>query len=299
MTRACLVLAVTAAFFALQSAHADEPQDRSGLIIGVKGDVSVVRGQVEKPAVQGSILELGDTLIVKIGAWCEGFNTLGEHFELTGPAQLATTKSVINELEGGIIGWISRQLTQWCGQSRYQALATRSVRDWDEPMESPLPLFPAPDGRVRFSESRFVWRSLPEADAYLVALALADGDEIRQRIRGHKLLKRDLEAGMEYVWKVDSEIGDGVVGSQWRQFRVLTREEEAMLDQAVANVNDLAAGVLLLSSGLHEEAILRLDAAYMSNETRSSALLWRAQAFAEVGLFQHAYADLLEAQSQR
>jgi hypothetical protein len=75
----------------------------------------------------------------------------------------------------------------------------------------------------------------------------------------------------------------------------MTPEEETRLDQAIDALGDLEAGVLLLSSGLHEEAIYRFDAAVASPEQTRSARLWRARAFADIGLYKQAYEDMIEA----
>jgi hypothetical protein len=56
--------------------------------------------------------------------------------------------------------------------------------------------------------------------------------------------------------------------------------------------------VLLLSAGLHEEAIYRFDAAVADVSQERSARLWRAQAMAEVGLYRVAYQDVLETRKE-
>ena len=79
--------------------------------------------------------------------------------------------------------------------------------------------------------------------------------------------------------------------ASWSTFRVLKADEERELDRAIEGLDDLRAGVLLLSSGLHEEAILRFDAA-MSEVPSAAARQWRARAFSDLGLYKQACEDL-------
>jgi hypothetical protein len=104
----------------------------------------------------------------------------------------------------------------------------------------------------------------------------------------------ELEPGTKYLWKVSTQKGGMMLRSKWRFFTVMTGEEEKLLDAALADMSHLEAGLLLLSSGLYQEAIYRLDAAAADGEDKQSALFWRARAFKAIGLHENAYYDLYE-----
>jgi hypothetical protein len=80
---------------------------------------------------------------------------------------------------------------------------------------------------------------------------------------------------------------------------VLTEEEERGLDVALEEMGDVEAGVLLLITGLHGEAIQRFDRVVSSGSDIGSALRWRAQAFASIGMYQEACEDLIRAREGR
>jgi hypothetical protein len=172
------------------------------------------------------------------------------------------------------------------------------MRDWEVETLTPAPLIPAPGGQVRPGEAVFCWGSVPGIDSYVVTCVSEDGDETSRVIRSHRLVMRDLAPGHEYVWKVQPAV-DGWTGqSKWRGFRVMLPDEEESLNGALLSMDDLEAGVLLLSAGLHEEAIYRLDAAVVSGAQMQSARRWRAQTMAEVGLYRDAYEDLVRSWSE-
>jgi len=112
-------------------------------------------------------------------------------------------------------------------------------------------------------------------------------------VRDHGVALSDLEPGAEYVWKVQPSVEGWNGETRWRAFTVMSPDEEAELNEAIAAMGDLQAGVLLLTAGLHDEAIYKFDAAVASNEQASSARLWRAQALAEIGLYREAYQDVV------
>jgi hypothetical protein len=267
-----------------------------GLIVSVIGDVDVHRGDEAKSATEGYVLREGDLLVVKPGSTCTGFSPAGESFDLKGPAELefAGAGSVVEEVSS----WVRLQLAEWIGESRRQPLTTRNVRDWTIPTEAPAQIIPAPEGRVRPGKSRFFWTTLTGVERYVVTLAPAQGDEQERVARDHSIVVQDLAPGEEYVWKVQPEAEEWEGETRWRGFTVLTAEEEAQLEAALDDLDDLEAGVLLLSAGLHEEAIYRFDAALAAPELARSARLWRAQALADVGLYRQAYEDLVGARGQ-
>ncbi|MBD3348051.1 MAG: hypothetical protein GF400_02500 [Candidatus Eisenbacteria bacterium] len=264
-----------------------------GLIVSVSGDVVVRRGDVEDAAHEGYVLKEGDTIVARGGAVCSGFTPVGKAFDLRGPAemQFAAEGGVVE----GLTSWVRGQLADWIGESRRQPLRTRTVRDWELPTEAPAQIIPAPDGRVRPDEARLVWSEVPGVDSYVLVVAPATGDEMERVVRENGALLDELAPGEEYVWKVRPRASGWEGGTGWRSFVVMTPEEEEGLEQAIRELGDLEAGVLLLSAGLHEEAIYRFDAAVASPELARSARMWRARAFADVGLYKQAYEDLIEA----
>ena len=267
-----------------------------GVIVSVTGQVDVKRGEEAKPAAEGYVLREGDLIVVKPGGKCTGFSPAGESFDLKGPAELEFAGS--GSVAKGVSSWVRLQLAEWIGESRRQPLTTRNVRDWGIPTDAPEQIIPAPEGAVRPERARFFWTTLSGVDRYLVTIAPADGDEMERVARDHGLVIEDLAPGEEYVWKVEPEAEGWQGETKWRSFKVLTGEEETQLDQALDDLDDLEAGVLLLSAGLHEEAIYRFDAALASPELARSARLWRAQALADVGLYRQAYEDLVGARGQ-
>lgn len=267
-----------------------------GLIVSVTGEVQVRRAEASASASEGYVLREGDMIVVKAGARCSGFTPVGESFDLKGPAELefAGSGGVVEEVSS----WVRLQLAEWIGESRRQPLTTRNIRDWTIPTEAPEQIIPAPEGRVRPEKSRFFWTTLSGVDRYAVTLAPATGDEQTRVARDHSIVLTDLAPGEQYVWKVHPEAEGWEGETRWRGFTVLTEEEEAQLDAALEDLDDLEAGVLLLSAGLHEEAIYRFDAASASPGLARSARLWRAQALADIGLYRQAYEDLVEARGR-
>lgn len=267
-----------------------------GVVVSVSGQVDVHRGEESRSATEGFVLREGDTLVVKSGASCTGFSPAGEPFDLVGPAELEFADG--GNVAEGVSSWVRLQLAEWIGESRRQPLTTRNVRDWAVPTEAPSQIIPAPEGRVRPGKSRFFWTTLNGVERYVVTLAPAEGDEELRIARDHSIVVEDLTPGEEYVWKVQPDEEDWEGETRWRAFTVLTPEEEAQLGAALDDLDDLEAGVLLLSAGLHEEAIYRFDAALADPELARSARLWRAQALADLGLYRQAYEDLVGARGQ-
>ncbi len=296
------VVAVLVALFVLAplSAGNAEQSDSSGsgtgVIVAVTGDVTVHSGGASRLAAEGLVLEAGDTLVIQVGGTCTGFTPYGESFSLEGPSELRLAPSRDGSVVGHVSSWVKSQLTQWIGARHRQPLVTRSLlRHWDQEVNVPQPLVPAPDGRVRGSGSEFRWAAVPGVDAFTILLVSETDEETERLVRGQSLTLDDLTPGQEYVWKVKAQAGEWAAESSWRSFRVMTADEEESLEVALEDLGDLEAGVLLLSSGLHEEAVARFDIAVSAAVDGRSARLWRARAMADVGLYKDAYEDLMAA----
>jgi len=265
-----------------------------GLVVSVEGSVSVANGGKVREAVEGLVLEPGDTVIVKIGATCSGFGLDGESFDIKGPAELVMIKPEPEGTVDKVRAFIARQLSQWSGASRGRSLVARGVRDWELVSAVPAPVLPANDGAVRGGDIRFVWSTVQGVDRYVLTIAPENGEEDRQTIRGHMFIRDDLAPGTHYVWKVRTQDPASQAVSQWHSFYVMTADEEKQVDESLAGLADLEAGVLLLSLGLTGEAINRFDAAVAADPGSRSALRWRAEALADVGLYKDAYTDLVK-----
>lgn len=298
--RLAALLAVLAAFLIWSEALAQESSTEApapvcaGVVVSVQGDVVVERKDEQTPVAEGLVLQEGDVVLAQEGARCTGFTPSGEPFDLPGPGELRLTVALGEGVLDRVSVWVRRQLTQWIGESRRQPIVTRALmRDWDVETLTPAPLVPAYGGQVRPGEADFYWGLVPGIDSYIVSFVSEDGDETERVVRSNHLTVDDLHPGTEYVWKVQPAIEGWTGQSKWRGFRVMLPEEEADLDGALASMGNLEAGVLLLSAGLHEEAIYRLDAAVAMRDQEASACRWRAQTMAEIGLYQDAYEDLV------
>ena len=294
-----VVLVMLLSLGLLSPGHAEQMDasvSGTGVIVAVTGDVTVHSDSLSRRAAEGLFLAAGDTLVVQTGGTCTGFTPDGEPFSLEGPSELRFAISP----EGGVIGhvssWVRSQLTQWIGARHKEPLVTRSlIRRWDQEVNVPVPLIPAPDGRVRASGSGFRWASVSGVDALTIVLVSETDEETERLVRGQSLRLDDLAPGQEYVWKVKVQAGEWAAESSWRGFRVMAADEEENLETALEGLGDLEAGALLLSSGLHEEAVARFDMAVSASEDGRSARLWRARALADIGLYKDAYEDLMAA----
>ena len=296
------IVAVMVALFVfapLSAGSAEQPdssESGTGVIVAVTGDVTLHSDSLSQRAAEGLALEAGDTLVIQVGGTCTGFTPDGEAFSLEGPSELRLAISPDGGVVGRVSSWVKSQLTQWIGAGHRQPLVTRSLlRHWDQEVSVPQPLIPAPEGRVRGSGSEFRWAAVSGVDAFTIMLVSETDEETERRVRGQSLTLDDLAPEQEYVWKVKAQAGEWAAASSWRSFSVMTAEEEESLKAALEGLGDLPAGVLLLSSGLHEEAIARFDAAVSAGADGRSARLWRARALAEVGLYKDAYEDHMAA----
>lgn len=264
-----------------------------GVVISVTGDVVVERSGVRTSVLEGFVLMWGDTIALQDGAQCTGFTPQGESFTLAGPAEMRLPGLSDDGVVNDIATWVRRQLSDWIGEGRRRPLTTRSAREWAVAKDTPALVIPAPGGSVRAGRSGLYWTTVPGVDTYRVTIAPDVGEELTRVVRGNTMALEELARGAEYVWKVGADLKDWSGQSGWRTFRVLRAEEESELDKALNDLDDLEAGVLLLSIGLHDEAIYRLDAAVGTGNCERSARLWRAQALAECGLYREAYEDLI------
>ena len=297
-----MVVAVLVALFILaplSAGNAEQPGSSAsgtGVIVAVTGGVTVHSGGMSRLATEGLVLEAGDTLVIQVGGTCTGFTPYGESFALEGPSELRLAASPDDGVVGQVSSWVKSQLTQWIGARHRQPLVTRSLlRHWDHEVDVPQPLIPAPDGRVRGSGSEFRWAAVSGVDAFTVLLVSETDEETERLVRGQSLTLDDLAPGQEYVWKVKAQAGEWAAESSWRSFRVMAADEEESLEAALKGLGDLEAGVLLISSGLHEEAVARFDVAVSAGADGRSARLWRARAMADVGLYKDAYEDIMAA----
>jgi len=282
---------------AAQSGSGDTASVCTGVVVSVQGDVVVERAGEETPVSEGLVLKDGDVVLAHDGGRCTGFTPAGEPFDLPGPGELRLAGAAGEGVFDRVSIWVRRQLTQWIGESRRQPIVTRTLmRDWDVETMTPAPLIPASGGQVRPGEAVFYWGCVPGIDSYVVTFVSEDGEEAERVVRSYRIAMDDLVPGAEYVWKVRPAIEGWTGQAKWRGFRVMLPEEERGLDGALVSMSDLEAGVLLLSAGLHEEAIYRLDAAVTSQPQGASARRWRAQTMAEIGLYQDAYEDLVLSQ---
>jgi hypothetical protein len=298
LTAAVVSLALLAGLGVTAAAQTEEESPTTGIIVSVDGEAVVEREGLSEPVVEGYVLEHGDVIVVRAGGRCTGFTPAGEPFQLDGPAELRLPDASEHGLIDQVSRWIREQLTQWIGQTRRRPLVTRTLlRDWDVAIDTPTQLIPAPNGRVRASEAEFYWATVPGIDSYLLTVVRADGDESSRLVRDHGVMLSDLEPGSEYVWKIQPAVEGWHGETRWRTFTVMTPAAEAELDEAIAGLGGLEAGVLLLTAGLHDEAIYRFDAAVAGNGDQArSARLWRARALADIGLYREAYKDVIQNQ---
>jgi hypothetical protein len=294
---AALLMCMPAVGFA-QDAAGSSGSSSTGVVVFASGEGTVHRPGGDRPVVEGLGLVEGDTLLLAPESKASGFDPSGERFELQGPAQMVFASPPAQGTLSSVSSWVRGQLREWMGEGRQQALTMRSGRSWEITDPVPSQILPAVKGRVRPARSRFVWSSVSGIDRYEVTFAPAKGEEVSRSVRGSDTVIEDLVPGSEYVWKVSPAVENWQGQSSWRSFTVMSREEEQKLDQALRGLDDLDAGVLLLSAGLHAEAVERLDVAARSADRARSARLWRARALAEMGLYKEACADLMEAWQQ-
>jgi hypothetical protein len=278
------------------SLAADAPESvpvHKGVVVSVVGDAVVERAGELHPIAEGFVLLEGDVAVLPRGTTCTVFTPSGTILGLEGPSEHLFPALSEQDLLDKVAEWIREQLASWVRKGRMRSLAVRAdPRDWEIKSDTPRQLLPAPDGRVRRSDAEFVWGAIHGIGTYVVTLASGSSDEEDLTVRGSSLKVDYLAEGEEYIWDVRPAVSEWTSERTWRAFRVMTAEDEELLDQALSDVDDLKSGVVLLLAGLHGEAIERLDAAMRRAPSVRAARMWRARALAEVGLHQEACEDL-------
>lgn len=289
--RLCSAFLISCLFCALAVANPTAPPDAggAGCIVAVQGEALVVRGGLRLPASEGFALLDGDTLMVPAGASCRGFAPGGDHFRFDGPARVALALQ-----EHGFEGfraWLARGIAQWTGKSRRQALTTRGARAWDTDAEPCRPVFPVPGGVVRVASARLCWTTIPGIDRYHLVISTVDGAESSREVVGNSTEVEGLVPGKRYLWQVSPVLENWPSSTRWSTFRVLEQSAESNLDAAVASLPPLEGAVALLATGLHAEAIDRLDEARELEPHNRSALVWRAEILTAMGRLEDAVGD--------
>jgi hypothetical protein len=291
LDRRIAALAALLVSLCVSDGAAADRQAGMGVVVSATGQVTLRHGRPPQPASEGAALRSGDTLLVAPGGSCRGFDPAGKPFTLDGPAEAVFSARAEGGALGSIGAWVSRQVADWVGTGRDQPLLTRSIRSWDLPCPAPQPFLPANGGRARTGKVRLRWGGVAGIQRYEVVIAPSTGAESTRTATQADLTLDDLKPGDEYVWKIRPVLEGWPGSSSWSTFKILSEEEEGELDRALQGLGDLEAGVLLLTSGLHEEAVLRFDAAISGKDARA-AHLWRARALYEIGLYKQACEDL-------
>jgi hypothetical protein len=268
------------------------PAGHQGIVAAVEGDVSIHRADGRSVAKIQSAVQIGDTIVAKLGSYCSGITPNGNHFELKGPGRIVFTKPKDESLIDKIKEYILLQISQLTGQRRSVAAISRGAIDFDYAGEPSAPIMPADGGRVRASSQSFFWKTVHGIDDYVVTIETADGDATTYTVRGHSMTRDDLEPGQKYFWKVIPTVKDLRASARLHPFTVMQHDEEKMLDASLEDLPDLECGVLLLSAGLHGEAILRFKSVISSGTNVRSATQWKSRAMADMGLYQEAYETL-------
>ncbi len=266
---------------------------------GHQGIVASVDGEVFIHGIDGryvaeiqSAVRTGDTIVAKIGSYCSGITPNGSHFELKGPGRIVFTKPTEKSSIDKVKEFILLQISQLTGKRRRLAAISRGTIDFDYAGEPSAPIVPADGGRVRASSQSFFWRTIRGIDSYVVTIETTDGDAITYTVRGHSMTRDDLEPGKEYCWRVVPAVKELRASASLHSFTVMQPDEEKMLDASLAELPDLEGGVLLLSAGLHGEAILRFNSVINNGTNARSAIQWKSRAMAAMGLYQEAYENL-------
>jgi len=289
-------LALTLSILCLSAAAAEAPDTCPvcrGIVVSVAGEVTADREGERRSVTVGFVLLEGDAILLKTGARCTILAASGNVLRMDGPSEHRLVGPSEEELENPVAAWISRQIADWAGRLGERMFITRApLGDWRIEVDVPPQLVPAAGGSARRSGVELVWGTIPGIGTYLVTLTSESGGAVSREVRGHRLEVDDLIEGEQYVWDVEPSVNGWSADRAPRSFRVMTSEDEQLLDLALDGMDDLEAGVLLLAAGRHEEAIPRFDSAARSDENGRSARLWRAAALSEVGLYAEAYEEL-------
>jgi hypothetical protein len=289
-------LTTLAAIFILTAGAAcAAPADSLAFIVAIEGNGTVQRGQGPELLSVGSTLAFGDTLVIGPASTCRIQFLDGRTLDLTGHAQLVLAKSPQRSPASLFGDWIRHELADWLGEDSVKPLRTRSLIEWNLEEDAPAPIFPAHEGSLRADRAVVTWIALSGVDRYVLTLSRQNGSDEIHNVRGNTFRISDPVRGADYLWKVAPDIKEWPGHSSWREFRVLTKEEELEVDQAIEKCPDLDAAAILLGVGLHEEAIARLDTEIEKESNPTSARLWRAKALESLGLYEQACEELRKA----
>jgi hypothetical protein len=269
----------------------------SGLIVLVSGEVRVHGRWQAANAWEGFAIAPGDSLSLGAGARVMGFNPSGEPFDYEGPGSYTFT-GADPQFRNRIYDYTRQQISSWPGLGELDPFGTPSRYDWEAVATEATPMIPADGGVVRPNQSRFWWQAIEGIQKYEVEISWEDGNKTRRKrytVRdANRLFADDLEPGRSYTWLVRTRDGKKLESAS-HQCRVLTHDETSTLKDITYGLPEVMAGALMLTAGLHEEAIQYFDAALAVSQYRRSALVWRSRAFGTVGRYEAAYRDLLDA----
>lgn len=292
---ALAALALAALALAVAPSGAKPQPEQQGIIGLVVGDITIAREGGPLRASEGLAVLFGDTLIARAQSTCQGLGPDGAPFALAGPAQLVFSPPRQAGADQGLKSWIARQLAQWIGVRRQQSLTTRGERTWKRTVEVCQPIWPCAGGRLRGGPAHLYWSTLQGIDRYTVEIVSPRGQVMRKTVAGNSLRVSDLEPGVDYEWSVAPDTPGWPAAARRSGFQLLPPAEEVELDSALQALPPLEAAILLLSMGMNDEAIDRLETALADPALCEAALRWRAEAYAGMGLLAEANADLRRA----
>jgi hypothetical protein len=269
----------------------------SGLIVLVSGDVNVHGRWQAARAWEGFALAAGDSITLAAGARVMGFTPSGEPFDYEGPG--AHTFTAANpKFRNRVYDYTRDRIAAWPGLGELDPFGTPATYDWEAVATEATPMIPADGGTVRPTQSRFWWQAIEGIRKYEVEISWDDDGRTRRKrytvSDANRLFLEDLEPGRSYEWLVRTKDGKRLESDR-HAFRVLTHNEVATLEDITYGLPEVMAGALMLTAGLHEEAIQYFDAALTVSDYRRSTLVWRSRSFGAVGRYDAAYRDLLDA----
>ena len=267
-------------------------QSKNGFIISLKGSVILCTDNGRIKATEGLSIQPGDTIKLSEGSFCEGVTPGGKSFKVKGPEHLIVHSQPGKEDKNSIAKWFRRQLNDWMHPASKSAFISRSSREMEFRLNVPIPLIPSANGRVRPDNSAFIWTLVDGVESYKLTILQDNGEDTVHEVRGNSLVVKDLDQGKTYAWKVEPDIEGWSVSSNWKEFKVMTEEEEENIEKIIEGISDLEAAVKLLIVGLQGEALNYLDRAVENVNYRGSALKWRAETYAGMGFYRKAYMDL-------
>jgi len=269
----------------------------SGLIVMVNGGVTVHGRFQAADAWEGFALAPGDSVTLATGARVMGFAPSGEPFDYEGPGAHTFT-TVAPKFRNRVYDYTRERIAAWPGLGELDPFGTPASYDWEAVATEATPMIPADGGAVRPTQSRFWWQAIEGIRRYEVEISWDDGGRTRRKrytvSDANRLFLDDLEPGRSYEWLVRTKDGKRLESDR-HAFRVLTHDEVSTLKDITYGLPEVMAGALMLTAGLHEEAIQYFDAALTLSQYRRSTLVWRSRAFGEVGRYDAAYRDLLDA----